>query len=331
MKINNTIGIDMSKSKFDVFIYSNRMTEIFENSRNGYSKALKWVEKNNTFKTEETLFVFEHTGLYSENLATYLAVQDIPFVIVPGLAVKRSLGIARGKSDRIDAGKIAQYAYRMREELEPTRLTSKTLTAIKKLLSLRDRMVVQRAGYKASLKEQKLFLDKKDFAVILDTQENLIHYLSKQIDKVEREMEDLIKSDETLIGLFRYITSINGIGTQTALYMIVYTEGFTKFKTWRQCASYCGTAPFPNTSGSSIRGRTKVSHLANKKMKCLLDLCAKTAIQHNPEMKAYYKKRVEEGKNKRSTINIIRNKLLSRMFAVVERKTPYVELMKYAA
>lgn len=331
MKINNTIGIDVSKSKFDIFIYSNRMTEIFENTRKGYSKALKWVEKNNTYKAEETLFVFEHTGLYSENLATYLAVQDIPFLIVPGLAVKRSLGIARGKSDKIDAGKIAQYAYRMRDELKPVQLASKTLTAIKKFLSLRNRMVVQRAGYKASLKEQKLFLDKKDFVVILDTQEKMIHCLSKQIDKIEQEMEDMIRSEEALHDLFRNITSIKGIGSQTALYMIVYTDGFTKFNTWRQCASYCGTAPFPNTSGSSIRGKTKVSNLANKKLKSLLDLCAKSSIQHNPEIRAYYKRRVEEGKDKRSTINIIRNKLLARMFAIAERKTPYVELMKYAA
>ncbi|MCK5705403.1 MAG: IS110 family transposase, partial [Cyclobacteriaceae bacterium] len=89
--------------------------------------------------------------------------------------------------------------------------------------------------------------------------------------------------------------------------------------------SYCGIAPFPNTSGTSIRGKTKVSNLANKKIKSLFDLCAKSAIQHNPEMKAYYNRRLEEGKNKMSTINIVRNKLLSRIFAVVNRQTPYVD------
>ena len=74
-----------------------------------------------------------------------------------------------------------------------------------------------------------------------------------------------------------------------------------------------------------------MSNLANKRIKSLLDLCAKTAIQCNPEMKVYYNKRVNEGKNKMSTINIIRNKLLSRIFAVVNRSTPYVDTMKYAA
>ncbi len=87
--------------------------------------------------------------------------------------------------------------------------------------------------------------------------------------------------------------------------MIAFTHAFTKFKTWRQFASYAGTAPFPNTSGTSIRGKTKVSNLANKKLKSLFDLCAKVAIQYNQEMKFYYHKRVNEGKNKMSTINIL--------------------------
>lgn len=95
--------------------------------------------------------------------------------------------------------------------------------------------------------------------------------------------------------------------------------------------AYCGTAPFPNRSGTSKRGKTKVSHLANKKAKILLDLCAKSALQHNPEMKMYYKRRLESGKTEMETINVIRNKLLSRVFAVVKRGTQYVDIAQYAA
>ncbi|MCB0503242.1 MAG: IS110 family transposase, partial [Bacteroidetes bacterium] len=71
--------------------------------------------------------------------------------------------------------------------------------------------------------------------------------------------------------------------------------------------------------------------LANKKMKTLLDLCAKSAIKHNNEIKQYYERRIGQDKNKRSTINIVRNKLLARMFAVVQRGTPYVNTMKHIA
>ena len=130
---------------------------------------------------------------------------------------------------------------------------------------------------------------------------------------------------------YKLVTSVKGIGIQTALVMIVFTDNFTKFDNWRKFASYCGVAPFPYQSGTSIKGRTKVSHLANKKLKAIINMCAISAIQHSPEMKLYHKKRVLEGKSKMSTINIIRNKLIARVFAVVKRQTPYVDTFKFAA
>lgn len=159
----------------------------------------------------------------------------------------------------------------------------------------------------------------------------MIAYLTKQINDVEKQMITLIKCDDKLKKQYELITSIKGLGMQSTLFIIAYTSGFTKFKNARKFASYIGIAPFPNTSGTSLIGRTKVSHLANKKIKSLLDMCSKSAIQHNPEMKKYYEKRVAEGKNKMSTLNIIRNKLVARIFAVVERGSIYVDIMKYAA
>jgi len=147
--------------------------------------------------------------------------------------------------------------------------------------------------------------------------------------RLKKKLDDIIKNNQQIKQMYKLITSIKGVGHQTALFLIVYTDKFTKFDSWRKFASYCGIAPFPNQSGISIRGRTKVSNLANKKIKSLLDLCAKTSIQHNPEMKLYYERRVKQGKSKMSTINIIRNKILSRIFAVVQRGTPYVNTMGY--
>ena len=331
MKINETIGIDVSKLKIDVLIHSNQMFEIFENTNKGFKKMVNMTYKNSKFPKEEILFAFEHTGLYSHKLSVYLSEKNIPFVIIPGLEIKKSLGIVRGKDDSIDAKRIALYAYRLRDELEPCKLPATKLMELKRLLALRELMVKQRAGYKALLKEQTNVLIKKDNKILFETQEKMIHYLTKQIDITEQEMDSIIKSEEKLNEMFQLITSIRSVGTQTALHLIVYTSGFTKFNKWRKFASYCGIAPFPNTSGTSIKGRTKISNLANKKIKSLLDMCAKSAIQFNPEMKSYYERRVEAGKNKRSTINVIRNKLLARIFAVVERKTPYVDFMKYAA
>lgn len=329
MKISETVGIDVSKLVVDVRIHSNQCFSQFENSKKGFIKMYTWALKNSVFPLDEILFVFEHTGLYSHNLAVYFSEHKIPFIIVPGLEIKRSLGITRGKDDRVDATKIARYAYRLRDEIEPYELPSKQLMDIKGLLSLRDRMVRQRAGYKTSLKEQKRVYESKGNHVLFKAQEDLIKQLSQQIAAVDKELIGIVSSNDGLQRIYKLITSIKSVGQQTALFMIAYTDGFTKFKDSRKFAAYCGIAPFPNSSGTSVRGKTKVSHLANKKIKSLFDLCAKNAIVHNPEMKKYYNKRVEQGKHKMCVINIIRNKLLSRVFAVVNRQTPYVDLLQY--
>ena len=331
MKISETVGIDVSKLVIDVRIHNTQAYAQFENSKSGIDKMCEWSYKNTNFSKEEILFVFEHTGLYSYNLAKQLTDKKIPFAMVPGLEIKRSLGISRGKNDKVDATKIARYAYRLRDEIQSYKMPTKELQKLKALLSLRDRLVKHRAGYKTSFKEQKRVLNEKENTILFNAQEEMIKNLSNQIKKVENEMDNIINDNQTLKVLLELILTIKSIGKQTALNMIVYTEGFTKFKNARKFASFCGIAPFPNLSGTSIIGKTKVNNLANKKIKSLLDQCAKSAIVHNVEMKNYYEKRIAKGKSKMNTINIIRNKLLARIFAVVNRKTPYVEVFKYAA
>jgi transposase len=331
MKTNEIIGIDVSKLMIDACMYSTQVVRQFKNSKIGFKLMLKWVIKNSSFPQEETFFVFEHTGMYSDELSVFLSDQELSFFIASGLEIKRSMGIVRGKDDRVDAKRIALYGYRLREELTPSIMPSKTLLKLKKLLSLRDRLVKQRAGYKATLKEQKSVYLVKDYTEIFEIQKRMITTLGKQIKIIDDAMKKLIKDDQELQNIYNLVTSVKGVGPQTALVIIACTSCFSKFDNWRKFASYCGIAPFPYQSGTSIKGRAKVSHLANKKLKSILTMCAITAIQHNPEMKAYYQKRVLQGKNKMSTINIIKNKLIARVFAAVKRGTPYVDTFKFAA
>ncbi len=329
MKIEETIGIDVGKLILEARIQTNQKAKEFTNTISDIEALVKWVEENTSCSKEEILFAFEHTGLYSQPLSIYLSERSYNFIMIPGLEIKRSLGITRGKNDKIDAGKIALYAYRRRNELQPYSLETKEIVEIKKLLSLRGKLVSQRAGYKATLGEYKNFLPRKDNKILFSVHEKMITELTKQIEKVEKTLDEIIKSSNKLKKQFELIKSIKGVGPQTALFMIAFTDGFSRFDSWRKFASYCGIAPFPNSSGISIRGRTKVSNLANKKIKSLLDLCAKSAIQSNTEMKIYYERRITSGKSKMSTINIIRNKLLARIFATVNRETPYVNTLAY--
>jgi len=331
MDIKEVIGIDVGKLKNEARIHSNQKALEFDNTPEGIKKMEKWVMNCTSCQKQQLMFAFEHTGLYSYPLSMFLTENQYFYIVIPGLELKRSMGIARGKNDKIDAKRIALYTYEKREKLIPFEMPTDEIIQIKRLLSLREKLVKQCAGYKGTLGEYKYFLKKKDNKMLFDVHERMIEELTKQIKKVEKQLGDIIKNNGQLKQMYGLITSIKGVGPQTALFMIAFTNGFTLFKNWRKFASYCGIAPFPNTSGISIRGKTKVSNLANKKIKTLLDLCAKTSIQHNQEMKLYYEKRLDEGKSKMGTINIVRNKLLSRIFAVVQRSTPYVNTFGYAA
>lgn len=331
MKFSETIGIDVSKNWIDARMHLARQERRFDNTYGGYKKLIQWVKKTLSIPKESILFAFEHTGLYSYGLSCFLSSVDYSFILIPGLELHRSMGIVRGKEDRIDATKIALYAYRRKEEIVPYQMPARIIDHLRHLLSLRDRLVVQRAGYQASLKENARFLQKNQDPDFFQVHDRIIHCLSKQIERIDLKLNQTIQQDQNINRLFEVICSIKGVGSQTAYYMIVLTHGFILFGEWRKFASYAGTAPFPYQSGTSIRGKTKVNHLANKKIKSLLHSCALSAILYNHEMKAYYNRRTESGKSKMSTLNIIRNKILARIFAVATRGTPYVDIHKYAA
>jgi transposase len=330
MKKKEFLGIDVSKEKLDTCIYTSREQAVFENSRAGLKKLMHWLEKQSV-NLEKTLICFEHTGRYDVTLQVYCEEQKLDYVKVSGLQVKRSLGIKRGKNDRVDALRLAEYVYLHQEKINTTHLASTHLIRLKALLSLRSRLVRTRAAYMASIKQDKSCLDLKISDPLIQSQQKLIHTYSKQIQKVEDEIIRVIDQDPVIKQQHQLATSVVGIGNITASYMIVYTNCFKSFKNSRKFACYAGSAPFEHTSGSSIHGKTRISNYANKLMKTLLTNAALSAIKHDAQIKLYYQRKVDEGKPKKLVINNVRNKLIGRVFATINRGTPYVKLNKFAA
>jgi len=330
MEKKDYVGIDVSKETLDLRLHSVKQQEVVDNNIAGFKKMYRWILKQVEPGTK-LLFCFEHTGLYAVPLQLYLEEMDLEYVQVSGLQVKRSLGIQRGKNDRIDAQKLAEYAYLHRDTLRPYKLQSTYLIRLKYLLSLRSRLVRQRGGYAASANEYKKFLALGTADALLHSQREMIKACDKQIVILEKEIKQVIFSDQKIQDQYSLATSVKGIGMISAAYMIALTNCFTEFKTWRKFACYAGSAPFEHQSGKSIRGKTKISQYANKQMKAILTNAAKSAIQYCPELKQYYQRRIKEGKGKKVVVNIIRNKLISRVFSVINRGTPYIELAKYAS
>lgn len=315
------IGTDVSKLTLDHGLYTAMVHQKTANNSEGFKSWLTWVLQ---FGSKEHLWVvMEHTGYYSYQFELFLHQQQIRYTKVAALEIKRSVGLVRGKSDKVDALLISRYGWMNRDRLEPQQLSAAVITELKDLVSLRDKLVRDRSGYKARMKEQAATRKYAKSHIQNKLQARMIKELTADIQEVEAAIKKLIKEDEALLNNYKLLVSIKAVGFVTAVYMLAYTENFRKFLNSRKFACYAGLAPFEHSSGTSLRGKKRVSHYANKKAKCLLNLAASVAIQHNPEMKTYYTKRVGEGKSKMGTLNIIRHKLIDRMFAIIKRGTPY--------
>lgn len=156
--------------------------------------------------------------------------------------------------------------------------------------------------------------------------EEQLKSIKEKILEVEEDMEQLIAVSTSLYTNYLLLRSIKGIGIINAIVLLCVTDNFQRFDNPRKFACYCGVASFEHTSGISIRGKTQASSLANKEIKVYLTRVAITAISWDPQMKAYYKRKIAEGKHKASVINAVRAKIIARSFAVIRRQTPFVTL-----
>lgn len=329
MKNKVFVGIDVSKNVLDVFILSIQVHFTVSNDPAGFAKLIETCY--NKVNPEDLFFCFESTGRYSRLLSIFLYENNIPFFMVNALELKKSMGLTRGKSDKKDAKTIAIYAWRNRDAIKPTLLQSPQAGQLKQLLCLRDKLIKHRTAYKNAICDLQDCFAEGESDFIRQTQKRLIDQLNIEIENVEHQIETIIHSMPLWNINYQLIQTVRGIGPVLAKYMVIYTENFTLFTDPRKFACFAGIAPFEYSSGTSVKGKTRVHPLANKHIKSLLNIAAMGAIQLNGEYKIYYQRRTEEGKNKMSTLNIIRNKLVFRIFAVVKRGTPYVDLLKFAA
>ena len=321
MKLYN-VGADLSKKTIDFVIHQFKAFLKVDNTILGFNELIKWFHQH-SIDISEVMIVMEHTGLYSYQLEQFLHRHQIRFTKVSALAIKRSMGLVRGKSDKLDAGRIARYGFEKQDQLTADKPIGEDMQRLQWLHSNRERLVKNRAALITAVNEYLEVLNLKKTDTIIATQLKVIKCIDQAIVKLEKEIDKIVEMDKEVKKNYQLLKSVKGVGPVIALATIIKTANFTRFNDARKFACFCGTAPFEHTSGSSIRGKTRISSLRDKKMKTLLDLAAKSAIQHDTELHEYYVKRTTNGKSKRSTINVVRNKILYRMFAVIKRQTPY--------
>lgn len=236
------------------------------------------------------------------------------------------MGIVRGKSDKADSAMVATYAHRHADTLTLYQLPASKLVELKLLLTHRNRLLKQKNRLPCALLELKGVASLIDVAFIIASQKAQIKAIKEQIKEANPQIKALFKEDQQLSEQYQLLSTIPGVGLLIAAHVLAYSEGFTKFSSWRKFACYVGTAPFPNQSGTSIRGKTKVSPIGNRRLKGLLSIGAINMIKTDTEYRRFYRRKTKEGKHHMVVLNTIRNKLISRMFAVIRRQTPYVAL-----
>ncbi len=323
----NFIGFDISKKTFDLVLIKdnqveNLISKNFSNDAKGIAKLQEFIIKNN-LDPRTTLFCMEHTGIYCRSLSFYLAENNYHVWIEMPVNIIRSLGIQRGKNDKVDAKRIATYASRFKDKAKLWQPPREIIIDIKDILALRERLVDSRSKLKKPIKELFATGHERAAKMIENSCMGTLAALDEEIEKIDRELDVKVNKDSNLRKIFGLATSVVGIGKFTALFLIYSTNEFTLFQNAKQLACYCGIAPFEYTSGTSIKGKTRVSNFANKQLKKLLHMGALSAITSNKEIADYYHRKVAEGKNKMLVLNAVRNKLIHRLCAVMQRETPF--------
>lgn len=335
------IGIDFSKETFDMTVLDMKKTngkmdadvlakaphEQFKNQRSGYHKGLSWVKKVTGRKVDmdNAIFCGEDTGKYSIRMSEYLRERGLFIWIDSGLRIRNSMGIVRGKSDKADSCRIAEYAFRHWDKAILYEPLDKDVSALRELLLYRDHLVGLRKATEQRNDLIKEFSDALgDSSFIRRSGDRIVKDLREEIKRCEEKMRELIEADEEIKTTYDCITSIKGVSLINGVAFIVYTNNFKWFgNNPRKIATYWGVAVFGKESGTSVKGKTKTSKCASRKLKELITEAAKSAIRWEPRIRAYYEKLMAKGKHHGVAMNNVKNKLIHIITALAVNKTMY--------
>lgn len=322
------VGIDISKEKCNLCYRCGLETvreEVCSNEAKVLKKAFKSALKSLSAAMDEVLVCAEYTGRYIYPLTVACQELDLFLWLDDPTRIKNSMGLTRGKSDAIDAARIAEYAFRYSDKAVRYSIPDAALVSMKSLLSDREFLLVDKKRYQAQLSDQKRYMSSSDFKHKSSRWKKVIKSIEEQIEAIDAEIDTLISADPVLSRQKELLVSIDGIGDRIAINMIAITGGFTRFQNARQFCSFAGLTPYRYDSGTSIRSKAKISKRSNQTMKALLHMSAVNVATRmkESEYKEYYERKLKEGKHIMCIMNVIRAKLVHRMFSVIRRDSEY--------
>ena len=330
------IGIDISKATLDWAVgIANKVLFHYQSANNtkGIESFMKHLKQQcPQAHSTNSLYCMEHTGIYNNHLLNFFQHKPANVWLEHPIHIKESLGMIRGKNDKVDAQRIALYAYKNRQEVRLRIPKRDVIQHQDRLTATRSRLVKVRKMLQSPLTDSNGFISKKEHTTEKKACQKTLEALPQAIKQIQAAIAKLIASDPYLKELYEYVQSVKGIGPAIATELLIITAGRPRneFKTItdpKKLACHAGVVPFVYSSGQ-YRGKAKTSNKANKPLKALLHNGAMSAIQHSQELKAYYTRKTAEGKNemlpgRRAVINNICNKLIHRVYACVQRRENY--------
>lgn len=306
-------GIDISKDTFDVVDSLGNHYQ-FSNNLKDFLKFLKLLD-------QDSHCVMEATGYYHYQLAYFLVDHQIAVSVENPLSIKRfiQMKLSRVKTDKSDAKMICLYG--QEQELSLWFGYSKYQTQCLQMLRLLDTYTKQSAALKNKIQAEGVLGN--PCKIVVNSLKKSLKHLQKEIASIEESLLEMVKSEQQEI--LTKIESIPGIGRKTAMMLIVLTDGFKRFEESSQLCSFCGLTPVIRQSGSSIKGKSRISKVGNSKLRNLLFMCSFTACKCNKACRELYERIVNKGKSKKLALIAVCNKLLKQAFAIAKSGIEYNE------
>ncbi len=320
------VGIDVSKDKLDFAVMKAQELLFHKEIPNNILDIQEFIIQLRSmtgFNQGKAIFCMENTGFYCNHLLTVCLKRRINVVVENATHIKNSMGLVRGKDDKVDAIRIAKFAQKNSLDLRIWVPVRPVMTQLKSLVTLKERLLGLKVALKTPLEEQRAFVTKHMHKASIAICTRSLTALELDLVDIEGKIDLLLNNDERLKRLMEIITSVYSIGPITARQFIICTNEFKDITDAKKFASYAGVAPFKKESGK-LTLKPRVSHMANKKMKSLLHMCAMVSLQSNNPIRRYFDRKTKiDGKQGMLVVNAVRNKLILRVFACVRQDRLY--------
>jgi transposase len=320
------IGIDIAKDTLDWAVYTQQGLQLNTHTSNtlaGIKIALAEFKALPDWTLKQAVFCMEHTGIYNAHLLELLYELKLAVWLESSVQIKQAGGMQRGKTDQVDAQRIAQYALRFRDQMRLWEPPREIIQKLAFLSATRQRLNQAYNLLAVPVAEQETFIGKSLQKTLKGNVSKSLSALKEEQKVVEKQIKELIQADSRLKELFELMVSVPGIGPVIATELLIATNEMQTINDPKKLACHAGVAPFEYRSGSSIRGKTKVSHQARKRLKSLIHMGSMSAIQVKGDLQDYYVRKLGEGKHTMLVLNAVRNKLIHRVCAVVRRGEKY--------